>query len=172
MPQREVFGTRDRSYSAWHRIDSIRRFVGIEKAQALGLIDLDASLYVEYDDNTKDPLILIETAMDNGQDIKPATVTARLAQRCTPTVLAYVLLYKLSDVSNPADPTCKDIVSFRAQQLHPVKEREWTTFTPKQWAAYLLVLREWASKQIDEYHKRSIPEWAQQNEPETEENHA
>ena len=50
--QEEKYGTRDRAYSAWHRRKSTRRFIGIEHAQLLAMIDLDASLYVEYDDGT------------------------------------------------------------------------------------------------------------------------
>lgn len=160
MPQEEIFGTRDRSYSAWHRRNSTRRFVGIEKAQTLAMIDLDASLYVEYDDKTKDPLILIETAMDRGQEIKPATVTTKLAQRCVPPLLAYVLLYTLSNALNPADPTCKDIVCFRAKRLHPKPEKEWRTFTPQEWADHLVALRNWASAQIDQHYKQSVSELA------------
>ena len=65
MSQEERHGTRDRSYSAWHRRQSTRRYIGIEKATLLAMIDLDASLYVEYDDGTKEPLALIETAQDH-----------------------------------------------------------------------------------------------------------
>jgi hypothetical protein len=43
--QEERFGNRDRTYSAWHRRSSVRRFVGIEKAQLLAMIDLDGALY-------------------------------------------------------------------------------------------------------------------------------
>ena len=80
MAQEEKYGTRDRTYSAWHRRLSTQRFVGIEKAQLLAMIDLDASLYVEYDDGTKEPLALIETAQDIGQAFKPATVTLQIGQ--------------------------------------------------------------------------------------------
>ena len=52
---------------------------GIDSAQLLAMIDLDASLYVEYDDNSKEPLALIETAQDVGQAHKSATVTTNLA---------------------------------------------------------------------------------------------
>lgn len=83
--QEERYGTRDRTYSAWHRRLSTRRFVGIDRAQLLAMIDLDASLYVEYDDRTKEPVALIETARDVGQEHKPVTVTRRLAVR--PAVL-------------------------------------------------------------------------------------
>ena len=90
MAQEEKYGTRDRTYSAWHRRLSTQRFVGIEKAQLLAMIDLDAALYVEYDDGTKEPLALIETAQDVGQAYKPATVTLRLAKRAD-----FALLYRI-----------------------------------------------------------------------------
>jgi hypothetical protein len=32
---------------------SIRRFVGIERAQLFSMIDLDGALFVEYDDGSK-----------------------------------------------------------------------------------------------------------------------
>lgn len=44
--QEERYGNRDRTYSAWHRRLSTRRFVGLERAQLLAMIDLDAALYV------------------------------------------------------------------------------------------------------------------------------
>jgi hypothetical protein len=35
----ERYGTRDRTYSAWHRRLSTRRFVGIDRAQLLAMLD-------------------------------------------------------------------------------------------------------------------------------------
>lgn len=43
------------------------------------MVDLDCSIFIEYDDGTKEPLALIETARDVGQPYKPATVTLALA---------------------------------------------------------------------------------------------
>ena len=51
--QEERYSTRDRAYSVWHRRFSTRRFIGIEAAQRLSMIDLDAALYVEYDDHSR-----------------------------------------------------------------------------------------------------------------------
>lgn len=147
MAQEEVFGTRDRTYSAWHRRMSTRRFIGIERAQTLAMIDLDASLYVEYDDATKEPLALIETAEDRGQDIKPATVTRKLAERAS--LPAYVLLYTKADSENPADNRWPDISRFRVQRLCPVPENKWRDITPKEWAEALCELRMWSSKRLD-----------------------
>lgn len=149
MAQEELFNTRDRSYSAWHRRNSTRRFVGIELAQTLAMIDMDAALYVEYDDGTKEPLVLIETAIDRGQPWKPATVTKALARRCVPTVPAYVLLYKLSPTRNPADPNWFDIEAFRVRRIWPEPEQPFQRLTPDQWAQKLVELRKWSARGID-----------------------
>ncbi len=140
MTQEERFGTRDRAYSAWHRRQSTRRFVGIEDAQLLAMIDLDASLYVEYDDGDKEPLALIETAVDVGQAFKPATVTLRLAQLAN--LPCYVVLYTLSDQPNPADEKWPDIASFRIRRLNPPPTQAgWLTLAPRQWALHLRSMR-------------------------------
>lgn len=153
MAQEERFGTRDRSYSAWHRRKSTRRFIGIENAQLLAMIDLDASLYVEYDDGTKDPVALIETAMDRGQPYKNATVTLKLAQRAN--LPCFVVLYRLSSKPNPADVNYPDIDSFRIKRLYPYPERGWRIITPEEWARALLLIRKFGAKLLD----RSEDQW-------------
>jgi hypothetical protein len=150
MAQEEKYGTRDRTYSAWHRRLSTQRFIGIEKAQTLAMIDLDASLYVEYDDETREPLALIETARDVGQEYKVAVVTKRLAMRTQPVVPAYTLLYKLAEYPNPADKRWPDICAFRFKRLWPEPETAWKTVTPAQWAEQLVQLREWCAKKVDQ----------------------
>jgi len=147
LAQEEIFNTRDRSYSAWHRRLSTRRFIGIEKAQLLAMIDLDASIYIEYDDGTKEPLALIETAEDKGQVYKTATVTLKLAQRAK--IPCFVLLYKLSKNPNPADNLYSDIESFRVKRLYPKFESTWRILTPDKWAETLLSLRIWQAKKLD-----------------------
>ena len=147
MAQEEIFNTRDRSYSAWHRRLSTRRFIGIEKAQLLAMIDLDASIYIEYDDGTKEPLALIETAEDRGQAYKTATVTLKLAERAK--IPCFVLLYKLSKNPNPADNRYSDIESFRVKRLYPKLESTWRILTPDKWAETLLSLRIWQSEKLD-----------------------
>jgi len=151
MPQEEVFGTRDRTYSAWHRRMSTQRFVGIEFAQLLAMIDLDASLYVEYDDRTKEPLALIETAADHGQLWKPATVTAKLARRAD--LPGFVALYTKSAHLNPADLQFFDIDSFRARRLWPQPTNDWKRFTAQEWAEFLVRLRGWSARRLDEQIK-------------------
>lgn len=146
--QEEKYGfLRSRVYSAWHRRHSARRFVGIEAAQRLCMVDIDASLWVEVDDHTKEPLALIETSCDVGQAWKAAGVTKRLAQRAG--VPAYVVLYRCSAESNPASPGVPDIASFRVKRLWPKPEHNWRHFTPTEYAKGLLRIREWACKRLD-----------------------
>lgn len=149
MSQEERYNTRDRSYSAWHRRESTRRFVGIERAQVLAMIDLDASLYVEYDDGSKEPLALVETAIDVGQDIKPSTVTKNLAKRCIPAIRAYILLYKLCADRNPADTRWQDIDQFRVRRIWPEPETGWKIMSPGEWAETLCRIRQWAATPLD-----------------------
>ncbi len=146
MSQEEIYGTRDRSYSAWHRRMSTRRFVGIEKAQTLAMIDLDASLYVEYDDRTKEPIALMETARDVGQSNKPSTVTRNLARKAG--LAACVVLYKTSAEKNPADPRWPDIVSFRVKRIWP-PGGNWRNITPRRWAEILVELRVIEAAKLD-----------------------
>ena len=153
MAQEETFGTRDRSYSAWHRRLSVQRFVGIESAQTLAMIDLDASLYVEYDDLSKEPLALIEAAMDRGQNYKSATVTMKLAARCQPILPAYCVLYTIGNSPNPADRRWNDISEFRLRQIWPIPSepwRAWRVMSPAQYATFLTKLRKRSAEFIDE----------------------
>lgn len=55
MSHEERYGVRDKAYSAWHRRGSVRRFVGIDQAQLLSMIDVDGAMYVEYDQQDKEP---------------------------------------------------------------------------------------------------------------------
>jgi hypothetical protein len=145
--QEERYGTRDRTYSAWHRRNSTRRFVGMERAQLLAMIDLDGALYCEFDGETSEPLALIETALDKGQDRKAATVTRRLAARAR--LPAYTVLYAPARYRNPADPSQYDIERFRVRRLWPSPERAWRTLNPLEWAEALLQIRAWAAQRED-----------------------
>lgn len=152
----ERYGSRDRAYSAWHRRMSTRRFVGMELAQLLAMIDLDGALFVEYDDATKEPLALIETARDVGQRFKAATVTARLAQLAG--LPCYVVLYRCSADMNPADSRWPDIDRFRVRRLWPRPESSWRTLAPTEWAKALLQIRTWVTWKIDRAASND-PQW-------------
>ncbi len=146
--QEEKYGTRDRTYSAWHRRLSVRRFVGIERAQLLSMIDLDGTLWIEYDNETREPLALIETARDVGQARKSAGVTQRLAQRAG--VPAYTVLYHVAPMRNPADATAADIDRFRVKRIWPKPEAAWRTLSPGEWAHGLVRIRQWSSARLDQ----------------------
>lgn len=148
--QQERYSDRRQDYSAWHRSKSICRYVTEEQAKALSMIDLDLPVYVEYANDGKRPLALIELAQDVDQDFKTATVTLNLAKRAD--IPCYVVLYELSDQPNPADPKWKDIKAFRIKRLYPQPEKDWRFLTPQEWSAGLLKIREFA-----EAHTKSHP---------------
>lgn len=147
MAQDEIHGTRDLTYSAWHRVDSIRRFVGSNKeALSLAMIDIDVPVWAEYDDGTKQPLALIETAQDIGQSMKPTTVTFNLAKMAN--LPCFVVLYSVSDNLNPAYPKVMDISQFRVKQLWPLSNPEWDMVSPYRWARILLRIRKGVIKNL------------------------
>lgn len=146
MSQEERHDERDRIYSAWHRRLSTGRFVGLENAQLLAMIDIDAVPWLEIDDKTKEPLALFETARDVGQAWKASTATARLADKAQ--IPCYVVLYTPSEDPNPADKQWPDIRSFRVRRILPRPETEWITYTPREWAQNLLRLRDWQARKV------------------------
>jgi len=145
--EKEMFGTRDLCYSAWHRAASIRRFVGWEHAQLLAMVDADCILFLEYHDRSKEPLALIEAAIDVGQDYKAATAITQLAKRAR--IPAYLVLYERAAVINPADPRWNDVCGFRIKRLWPRADRAWRTVPPKEWAHALLQIRAWSARRLD-----------------------
>lgn len=147
MSLQERYGFRDSCYSQWHRPNSVRRFVGIEKAQLLSMIDIDVVPWVEYDEKTKEALALIETALDVGQTMKPAYITKSLAKRAG--LPCYVVLYKLSESVNPANCECRDITEFRVKRLLPEPETGWIKYSPKAWADMLVLMRSESAKKLD-----------------------
>ena len=147
MSQDEKYGTRSLVYSAWHRHRSTGRFIGIEKAQTLAMIDIDVVLYVEYEDNTKEPIALIEEARDIGQEHKCTTVTSNLARRGK--LPALLVLWRPSEQPNPAATHLPDISQFRVKRLWPAPESQWRVLAPKEYAEVLLRLRVWETERLD-----------------------
>lgn len=149
MAQQEITGKRDLEYPVWHRRGNIARFVGIEKAQLLSMVDVDVALWVEYDDGNKEPLALIETARDVGQPYKPATVLRNLARRSN--LPAFVVLYTVSPVrKSPDDERFYDLDGFRVCRLWPASDGVYQPMTPSQWAHALVDIRLNSAKAIDE----------------------
>lgn len=147
MAQEERYGARSLAYSAWHRRQSIGRYVGIEKAQTLAMIDMDHVLWVEYDDHSKEPVALIEEAQDIGQPGKIATVTRNLARRAD--LPAFVILWTAGEQPNPVSPKWPDIERFRVKRLWPPTPNPWRQLTPEQWAQTLVRMRIWQAERLD-----------------------
>lgn len=145
--QEEKYGARDLCYSAWHRASSIRRFVGWEQAQLVSMVDADCVLFLEYEPRNKEPLALVETAIDVGQEHKPATAIMRLAKRAR--IPAYLVLYERAEKANPADPRWRDVQRFRVKRLWPRTESRWRTIEPDEWAKALLQIRAWSARRLD-----------------------
>lgn len=148
MALEERYGFRDQAYSQWHRPSSTARYIGLEKAQLLGMIDLDVSLYVEYENKTKIPVALIEAAVDQGEDWKPSTVTQKLAEMAN--LPAACVLYTLGDCANPGCKTVRDITMVRVRRLWPDPMRlgEFRRLKPSTWAQSLLNMREQGAAEV------------------------
>lgn len=145
--QEERFGVRDLAYGAWHRTASIARYIGWEQAQLLSMCDADSVLWLEYAHHGKEPLVLIEAALDVGQVAKPATAITRLAKRAR--LPAYLVLYSRALGNNPADQRWRDIRSFRVRRLWPRAELGWRELKPAEFARALIRIRAWSARRLD-----------------------
>ncbi|RLC87699.1 MAG: hypothetical protein DRJ03_05335 [Chloroflexi bacterium] len=116
MSMEERYGTRDLTYSSWHRT----------LHPSLHYIDLDA---VEYCARCKEPLALLELAQDVGQTSKTTTVLRKLARRSN--LPAYLVFWKKEGDS---------ISQFRIRQVWPNWGEE-QTMSPEEYEGWLLSLR-------------------------------
>lgn len=126
MTATERYGTRDLTYSDWHRAASIKRFLPVLQASVLNYIDIDACEYCHF---CRETLALIETAIDIGQTNKATTVTRNLANKAN--VPAYLVYYT---------PIGGDVTRFRVKQVAPMFTDE-KIMNPSEYAAFLWGLR-------------------------------
>lgn len=133
MSRDERYGTRDLTFSAWHRYGLPGRATAI---------DLDL---VEYCQRCRMPLCLIESARDVGQPSKPTIVMRQLAQ--VANVVAICLLWTPDGntcqcKSDRRVPGCRHGISgFRMRRIHPVDE-EFEEWKPGDVAAWLTRLHD------------------------------
>ena len=127
MPDDEYTNYRDVAYSRLHRTPSAARFLSYEDANSLKSIDLDSTFFLEYMDHTYEPLLLVETVLDNGQQQRKATtVIQALAARCQPLVEAYLVQYRWAKTPSPVDRKCYDIAELRPIRVGPsVRDYGW-----------------------------------------------
>jgi hypothetical protein len=148
MAQHEIYFNRDgeRAYSRFHRVNSASRFVPYDDAYRLASINIDRHLWIECHNRSKEPISLIETAIDINQHRKTCTAIVNLARRAD--VPAFLVLYQLGD---SIDPVTNDwqIVRFRVKRLWP-ESTEFKVCTPKQYFEGLVKLRRWAVGRIIE----------------------
>ena len=144
MSDRERWGTRDLTYSNWHRVASIERFVGAAQARALTMIDLDG---LEYCCRCREVVGLVEVARDVGQAFKPSIVTGQLAHRLgVPGLLAFYMPSQERRMGGHPD-----IERFRARVISrpdfcdrsaPAGASREFALTPAQFARWLLRMHE------------------------------
>jgi hypothetical protein len=132
MSRHERYGTRDLTYSRWHRY---------ALDDDITMIDIDA---LEYCRRCRMGLALIETARDVGQAVKPVTVLKRHAQAAN--VLALVILYTPSAEpcacnGNGRIAGCRHGIDvMRVRQIYPKERRLWTSMQPAEFAGWLHTL--------------------------------
>lgn len=145
--QEERYGFRSAEYSSWHRTASLRRFLGAQLAETVSVIDLDHAIWIEHAHGGREPLALIESARDVGQDWKATGVIRHLAKRAN--LPAYCVLYSPATIANTGDQRFADIESFRVRRVWPEPEKEWRALTPQRWAETLLVIRARGAARLD-----------------------
>lgn len=140
MSRYEQLGVRSLVYSKWHRF-----YLG----DAEKMIDLDGVEYCDRKGCNK-PLLLVETAMDVGQNNKPTTVLRRLAQASG--VLAICVLYTVApdaseqhgcgcDENSILDGCTHGITRFRVRRVWPSPVRMWTVLDPEEFRDRLRIIR-------------------------------
>lgn len=123
MSMHERTGTRDLTYSRWHRQSSIKRYLTARQAALLMMVDVDC---VEYCAHCKDPLVIVETQRSSNTP-KEASMCVNLGRRLD--VPVYSVSYWSSEGSD-------DIDVFRIRQLWPYRMAP-QQLTPREMAEWL-----------------------------------
>ena len=175
----ERTGWRDESYSAWHRPGSISRYIAMDKARQLCQCDLDATYWMEYwygkpGKYRRVPLqvAVIETALDTPENRSSKTTTgstlvqAKYARyACIPFCVTLYSYDLAAMITTDDGRSVRDIEHFLVRAAHdPTHGRslvrtlrdhrqvgKWAWMTPRQYAQFLVLLRDNA---IRLYHGR------------------
>src|SRR6516225_4317530 len=143
MPQHEIRGDREgeMAYNAFHREASAARFIDRESAHNLPMINIDHVFWIEYNEQTKAPVALVESARDVGQKEKAVTILKALAVRAN--LPCYTVLYQIADDTDIDELTeLPRITGFRVRREWPDQQsRDFITATPEQYFAGLWQLR-------------------------------
>lgn len=138
MSSWERHGTRDLSFSRWHR-QALRQYAASEaEGAACGMIDVDA---MEFCGRCKMNLFLVECAQDVRLVNKRTDQIQQLAKQAN--LPAYCVLYTRTDEDCPSDRRCRNsecqhgISGFRVRQVAPVVG-DWSWRTPAEFAGFVL----------------------------------
>lgn len=124
MSEKERTGSRDLTYSRWHRTDSLKRFLDVREAFACKVIDID---WCEYCGICKAPLALVETK--ESRTVFDANITSALAR------LAGVQAFTVS-YWRDGDDIGGFLVRRLVPEVGPIRE-----MSPPQYAEFLYALR-------------------------------
>ena len=165
MSSQEQTGIRDLIYSAWHREDSISRFISLSSAKQMSMQDID---FVEYDYSK--PIIFKEVGLDFGQsykDVKLLLKTSRLCYDFKNDIYTPLKIPVLAVLYTPSDKINKyvnhktyrdglqkkidefdeyggirDIENFRVKCFYPeFMQHGWQNLSPREYAEYLCNIR-------------------------------
>lgn len=140
MADKEKCGFRDATYSAFHRTESIKRFIGDGVcANQIGMIDLDFSLWIEFSTKSYVPLVLVETARYSGNHAKSSTVLKQLCTRAN--IPGLCVLYEPSSSKNPADRRYQDITQFHVRHRYPHDDNQWLILSPHEYVDLIVSMR-------------------------------
>jgi len=143
MPHDERTWRRSSIYSAWHRRDSIKRFLAGNEviASRLTMIDIDG-MYVEakhpYD---RPPVALVETVEVsrklNPTDYYPKSVNILYQLGKAANIPVFLVLYMPGTQGSQPN-----IVEFYVKEFYPAQDKKWKVYTPENYAKFLVYLRQ------------------------------
>ena len=111
------------------------------------MADIDAGMWIEYDypGGAIEPVMLIETKVDIGQESVSAEFLRALARRAN--VPAYIVLYTQSETFNPTAhyQNTPDIEMFRVRELYREHSFTWSYYSPRE---YIQLLTDTRNKEI------------------------
>lgn len=147
MSHQERTGKRALTYSAWHRTDSIKRFMNnnVRKAMRLTMIDIDGAFVEAKHPYDRKPAALTEVAeisipiLPDSSYYKNAAILTELGKAAN--VPVYVVLYRPGAKLNPADTRWPDIEEFYVKECFPIASQEWHVMQPSEYADFLIYIR-------------------------------
>lgn len=148
MADRELFHWRSEAYSAFHRTESVNRFLqNPDLARSLGMIDLDNVIWVEWERGTYRPLALVETALDTPKSRSKCVLVLK-ALALMAGLPAFLVLVTESEAPNPSDPKVPDVRRFAVRRIDRPGRGGFVEYTPQEYVNWLVQLRQHQTRQL------------------------